>query len=310
MGPGHWAVFAEIDGAEGLARVGTGRAGEAQSGARRDVRVDGEPRGSAGALGELLSILWVTPSMDRLFVEAPSGRRRFLDRMVLAFDPAHASRVSAYEKAMRDRTRLLKDGSTDQSWLGALEASMAEHGVAVAAARQDVAERLSSAMAHAEAAFPPASVQLAGVIEQGLAEGRAAVDLEDDLLAALANGRARDREAGRALNGPHTSDMMVTHLGKQMPADQCSTGEQKALLLALIVAQARLIAWARGRAPILLLDEIGAHLDEGRRDALFAALVDLKAQCLMTGTDHSLFQGLSDCGRFFEVQEGAVHPLG
>lgn len=306
IGTGGWAIAADIDSARGPMRVGTGREAEARPGERRLVRVDGEPQGSATVLGELLSMLWVTPAMDRLFVEAPSGRRRFLDRLVLAFDPAHGSRVAAYEKAMRERSRLLKDGRGDAAWFSALEEQMAAHGVAIAIARRDVVARLDRAMLEARGEFPAAHLAVEGPVERWLSDMAAAVDVEDRFIAALADGRRRDGEAGRALLGPHTSDLAVTHLEKEMEASQCSTGEQKLLLLALVIAQARLIQWERGRAPILLLDEVAAHLDEDRRARLFTVLADLGGQSFMTGTDEALFEALGTGADFHTVVTGRV----
>ncbi len=306
IGTGGWAVAAEIDGAFGSARIGTGREADARPGERRLVRVDGETKGSATILGEHLSMLWVTPAMDRLFVEAPSGRRRFLDRLVLAFDPTHATRVAAYEKAMRERTRLLKDGRGDAHWFGALEEQMAEHGVAIAIARRDAVTRLDGAMLEARGEFPAAHIAVEGPVERWLEDMPAAVDVEDRFLTALSEGRRRDQEAGRALLGPHLSDLTVVHLEKEMEAGQCSTGEQKLLLLALVIAQARLIQWERGRAPILLLDEVAAHLDEERRARLFGVLAELGGQCFMTGTDGALFEALGSDADFYSVIAGRL----
>jgi len=306
IGTGGWAVAAEIDGAYGPVRIGTGREADAKPGERRMVRVDGETKGSATILGEHLSMLWVTPSMDRLFVEAPSGRRRFLDRLVLAFDPAHATRVAAYEKAMRERSRLLKDGRGDQSWFSALEEQMAEHGVAIAIARCDMVARLDQAMLEARGEFPAAHLAVEGPLERWLQETQAAVDVEDRFIAALADSRRKDQDAGRALVGPHLSDLSVIHLEKEMEAGQCSTGEQKLLLLALVIAQARLIGWERGRAPLLLLDEVAAHLDEERRARLFSVLAEMGGQCFMTGTDAALFEALGSGAEFYSVIAGRL----
>lgn len=307
-GTGAWTVFAAIEGADGPAMVGTGlQVGEGAS-PRRQLRINGENYGSTTILGTHLSLLWVTPSMDRLFVEAPSGRRRFLDRMVLAFDPAHSARVNAYEKAMRERMRLLKDGRMDPAWLSGLEAQMAEHGTAIAAARLDLVGRLTAAMKEsAPTGFPALSVAVEGGLEDLLASGLSALDVEDRAMAQLAEGRKRDGEAGRCLFGPHTSDLEVIYLAKNMPARDCSTGEQKALLLSLILGQARLVHWARGAMPILLLDEVAAHLDPDRRKALFSALFELGGQAIVTGTDRAHFDGVTGPKTdYFRVESGRI----
>jgi len=311
-GPGDWTVFAEIDGGLGAAQIGTGLQVGPGAGARRQLRINGESHGSTPILGSHLSMLWVTPSMDRLFVEAPSGRRRFLDRMVLAFDPAHAARVNAYERAMRERTKLLKDGRREPAWLEGLEAQMAEHGTAIAAARLDLVGRLTAAMSEsspgeAKGGFPALSVMVLGHLEGWLADGARALEVEDKAMARLAAGRSRDGEAGRCLFGPHLSDLDVTYLAKNMPARDCSTGEQKALLLSLILGQARLVHWARGAMPILLLDEVAAHLDPDRRKSLFSALFELGGQVIVTGTDRVHFDGATGPDtHYFKVELGRI----
>ncbi len=307
-GPGNWAVFARVDGALGPTEIGTGYRPEGEGGSRRQLRIDGETHGSTAILGQHMAILWVTPAMDRLFVEAPSGRRRFLDRMVLAFDPAHASRVNAYERAMRERAKLLKLGRQDPSWLSGLEAQMAEHGVAIAAARLDLVGRLTAAMQDAAPkGFPALSVAVSGGLEDWLAQGLSAVDVEDRAMASLAQSRPRDGEAGRTQFGPHLSDLDVTYLAKNMPARDCSTGEQKALLLSLILGQAQLVSWARGAMPLLLLDEVAAHLDPDRRKSLFSALFELGGQSFVTGTDRGLFDGATDPATdYYRVDQGRI----
>ena len=313
-GAGGFAVAADIDGPAGSHKLGTGRDAAAASGDRRRIRVDGEDSGSAAAFAPLLRMIWLTPSMDRLFVEAPAGRRRFLDRLVMAFDPAHGGRVSAYEKVMRDRSRLLKTaldqgGKLDESWVQALETQMAEHGVSVAAARLAMASRLTHALQD-QKDWPAASITVDGVYENLLGEGLAAVDVEDRMIADLAARRSEDMRAGRALAGPHLTDLQVTYLPKNAPAARCSTGEQKALLIALLLAEARLVRDEAGGAPLMLLDEVAAHLDDDRRARLFDALTHLGVQAWMTGTDKDLFTDFKASSARFHLEGGKLAPYG
>lgn len=306
QGAGGWAVVAETTGPDGLHKIASGQEVDAAPGERRQMRLDGERQGNGATISALLRLIWLTPAQDRLFTESPGGRRRFLDRLILAFDPDHAARVSAYEKAMRDRARLLKEGNADPVWLTALEAQMAERAVAIAAARNDGVARLVRAMKDGADHFPQARLVLDGAVEQKL-PGQAAVDVEDWCAAELAARRGRDGESGRTSFGPHTTDFLVTHLGKSMPAALCSTGEQKLLLCALVLAQARIVAQEAGMTPILLLDEVAAHLDEDRRAALFAALGQLGAQSFVSGTDRSLFDSLQGQARFYRVSNSTLH---
>jgi len=307
-GAGGWAVAATIETPEGPVRIGTGIAPGAEAARSRAVRIDGANASGAGALGAHLRVVWLTPAMDRLFVEGAGERRRFLDRLVMGFDPAHGTRVNAYERVLRERNRLLADGVMDESWLGGLEEQMAEHGVAIAAARVEALARLRGAIdAASEAHFPRADIALEGTLEEALAE-KPAVDVEDDFIRRLAASRARDAGAGRTLEGPHRSDLLVRHRAKDREARLCSTGEQKALLIGIVLANARLLA-AQGRAPLLLLDEIAAHLDEERRRALFDEIVALGLQAFMTGTDPMLFAALGSAAQCFDVKRGAVTQL-
>ena len=291
----------------GDVEIGTGTAGGGEAG--RKVRING----NAAAGDELLDyarILWVVPSMDGLFTGGASDRRRFLDRMVLAIDTGHGKRVLDYEKAMRARNRLLSDGNSDNQWLDAIESQMAELGIAIAAARAE-AMRLIAAMIErlpAEGPFPKADCFLEGSLEQRIGV-EAALDLEEDFRRTMRDGRVRDRAAGRTLDGPHRTDLIVQHRPKSMPAALCSTGEQKALLIGLILAHARLTGELSGMAPILLLDEIAAHLDTGRRAALFGILDDLGGQAFMTGTDRSLFEALEGDAQFFNVAAGELTKI-
>ena len=300
---GCWAVAATIETRRGPVKIGTGR--DPAGGERRVVRIDGETARGQAALGEIIGVTWLTPQMDRLFIEGPSARRRFLDRLVLGLDPAHAARVSAYEHAMRERSRLLRDGPADPVWLDATEETMAGHGVAVAAARRDAVERLDEACAAAEGPFPRARLSLVGTIEAWLDE-LPALAAEDRFRAALKESRAADAVVGGATVGPHRSDLAVTHAERGIPAEGMSTGEQKALLISIVLAHAQLQRQTRGEPPLLLLDEVAAHLDAARRDALFAALLGLESQVWLTGTDAALFAPLRSAGRFLSVSDGTL----
>jgi DNA replication and repair protein RecF len=288
-GPGGFTISAHI----GDAQVGTGTDAEAPD--KRQVRMDGRAV-TASSLSGLLAVSWLTPAMDRLFLESPGGRRRFLDRLVLARDPAHAMHSLRYEAAMRGRNALLgEEGPADPDWLAALEAQMAEHGAAIDAARRALIAELEEQIdASAQSLFARPGVALAGWDgdEAGLRE-------------ALGSGRARDRAAGRTLTGPHRADLMVRHIAKDQEAALCSTGEQKALLLSIILAHAELARSLSGRPLIILLDEVAAHLDPVRRSALFERLRATGGQVWMTGTEASLFEGLGAATRL-TVADGRV----
>jgi DNA replication and repair protein RecF len=301
-----WAVAAVVATRRGTLRVGTGRDGASSE--RRVVRIDGEAVRGQAALGERLGVVWLTPSMDRLFLEGPGGRRRFLDRLVLGLDPAHASRVAAYEQALRERSRLLRDGPADAAWLAALEEVMAEQGVAVAAGRRDAVQRLDCACAEAEGPFPRARLTLVGTVE-GWLEEMPALAVEARFSAALAANRQSDGQAGGAVIGPHRSDLAVSLAEKDIAAEFASTGEQKALLIAILLAHAALQQAMRGEPPLLLLDELAAHLDASRRAALFEALVRLRTQAWLTGTDAALFAPLRSHAQFLSVQDGTLSPI-
>jgi DNA replication and repair protein RecF len=296
-----WAIAAVIATRAGTLRVGTGRDGAASE--RRVVRIDGEPARSQVALGERLGVVWLTPLMDRLFLEAPSGRRRFLDRLVFGFDPAHASRVNAYEQALRERSRLLRDGPADPVWLAALEEVMAQQGVAVAAGRRETVQRLDRACAEAEGPFPRARLMLLGTIE-GWLDAMPALAAEAEFASALAVNRQSDAQTGGAIIGPHRSDLAVELAEKGIAAEFASTGEQKALLISIVLAHSTLQRAIRGEPPLLLLDEIAAHLDAGRRAALFEALLRLDGQAWLTGTDEALFAPLRQRVQFLSVHDG------
>jgi DNA replication and repair protein RecF len=307
-----WAVSAEIEGALGLATLGTGIEpvpGEATT--ARKCRIDREPVGSAAAFADHLRAIWLTPAMDGLFSGPASERRRFLDRLVLAVDAEHPGRVSALERALRSRNRLLEEPNPDSHWLGAIEHETAELAVAVAAARAETVRRLQGALAAGRAidpAFPFAEIALAGWMEDALLTSPAS-DVEDRYRAALKDNRARDAAAKRTLDGPHLTDLAVTYGPKGIAAADASTGEQKALLIRLILAHANLIAEMTGFAPVLLLDEIVAHLDPNRRAALYDSLDRIGAQVWMTGADPQAFAAIADRAEIFEVSGGQIRPF-
>ena len=307
-GDGGFALHARIDGPDGQVEIGTGITGgdTAGEGGRR-VRINGAAARSAEDMLEWLRVVWLTPAMDGLFPGPAADRRRFLDRLVLAIDPQHGQRALDYEKAMRGRNRLLTEGSRDGAWFDAIETQMAETGVAIAAARAELVRLLAAMIDRLPSTgpFPQADINLSGELESDVSTSPA-VDVEERFRAALAQGRDRDRAAGRTLDGPHRSDLLVRHRPKAMPAEFCSTGEQKALLVGIVLSHARLCGEMSGNVPILLLDEIAAHLDGGRRAALFSILEELNCQAFMTGTDAALFASLKGRAQFLTVDHGAV----
>ena len=312
-GNGGWAVAATIETEAGPVEVGTGLDPAKLDAARagRIVRINGEPQGGSGALAGLVEMAWLLPSMDGLFTGPAGDRRRFLDRLVLGFDAGHAARSGQFERAMRQRNRLLEDGVRDAGRFAGLEIIMAETGVAIAAARVETVKGILGVIAdrrsrEPDAAFPWATLVLDGALEAALGD-HPAVEVEDRYLAALAQGRERDRAAGRTLEGPHRSDLVVGHGPKSMPADASSTGEQKALLIGLVLAHAELLAERRGgMAPILLLDEIAAHLDARRRAGLFAEILRLGSQAWLTGTDQQPFDAILNDAQFIPVDDGGA----
>jgi DNA replication and repair protein RecF len=311
-GPGRWAIAAVLAGNDDTA-VGTSwsRPSSDEESASRQVVIDGIPQRSTGVLAEHLSMLWLTPAMDGLFSGPASERRRFFDRLTTAFDPEHASRVAVFEKAMRERNLILASGSPDPAWLSGIEAHMAEAASAIAAARNLAIEVLQSSIEkrRAESRFPWALLTIEGTQEQAL-NHMPAVQVEDEYRRILADSRAIDSAAGRTLNGPHRSDFQVIHGPKAMPAAQCSTGEQKALLTGLVLAQAAAVRDATGRAPVLLLDEVAAHLDKARRKGLFETLGALGTQVWMTGTDSDMFAECGgDCLRLHVEAASVTHEM-
>ena len=311
-GDGAWAVSAEIEGALGLATLGTGidpPTAETPPTARK-YRIDREPVASATAFADHLRVIWLTPAMDALFNGPASERRRFLDRLVLAVDAEHGSRVSALERSLRSRNRLLEESRPDPHWLDAVEHETAELAVAVAALRTETVGRLRAALqARRDPAslFPAADIALDGWMEK-LIPHHPAVDVEDRYRTLLRDNRARDAAAGRTLEGPHLTDLAVLHAGKGIPAADASTGEQKALLIGLVLAHAGLLTAMSGWAPVLLLDEVVAHLDPARRTALYRELEMLGAQAWITGADPAAFAEIEDRAQFFMVSPGRIAP--
>jgi len=312
-GDGSWAVAAEVEGALGLATLGTGieaRSGDAAL--SRKCRIDREPVPSAAAFADHLRVVWLTPQMDPLFSGPASERRRFLDRLVLTVDAEHGSRVNALERALRSRNRLLEDPRPDPHWLDAVEHETAELAVAVAAGRAETVQRLQAALETRRdpaSPFPWAEIALDGWLETMLLD-HSAVEAEDRYRAVLREERPRDAAAGRTLAGPHLTDVEVMHGPKGIAAAAASTGEQKALLIGLILAHAGLIAEMTEFAPILLLDEVVAHLDPVRRGALYEALASLGAQVWMTGADPAAFADIAGRAETFEVLGGKVARAG
>lgn len=309
-GDGSWAVSAEIEGAMGLATLGTGISapqGE-DSATTRLYRIDREPAGSAADFADHLRIVWLTPAMDGLFGGPASERRRFLDRLVLAVDASHSSRVSALERSLRSRNRLLEDPRPDPHWLDAVEHETAELAVAVAALRAETVGRLQTALAAgrgAATAFPFAEIALDGWLEEA-SRSAPASEVEARYRERLRQNRARDAAAGRTLDGPHLTDLLVTYGPKGIPAADASTGEQKAILIRLVLAHSALLADMTGHAPVLLLDEVAAHLDPGRRSALYDALHALGSQVFMTGADPAAFAEIAGRAQILDVAPGAV----
>jgi DNA replication and repair protein RecF len=308
-----WAVAAALATQDGEVEIGTGLAPEtdAAAAARRVVRIDGKPQRGQSALAERVGALWITPEMDTLFGEGSGARRRFLDRLVFGVDAAHAERLAAYERSLRERARLLRGQklgeAADPAWLAALERAMAEQGIAVTAARQHLIFRLNAACEMGVGPFPAARLALKGEVE-ALLDRLPALDAEEAFREHLLTARARDAETGGAAIGPHKSDLEATHVSKGAPAGRCSTGEQKALLISIVLANARLRTLDRGAAPLLLLDEVAAHLDEERRTALYAEIAALKCQAWLTGTDEAAFATIAFTAQHFRVREANLYP--
>ncbi len=312
-GDGGWIVNVELMGREGPVTIGTGLV-EGPNGieSNRRININQTRAKTADELLDHCRIVWLTPSMDGLFTGPTADRRRFLDRMVLAIDPGHGKRVGNYEKAMRDRNRLLEDYSADPVWLDGIEGQLAGYGAAIAIARTELVDLLMDMITRTirdQTPFPDAVISLDGVLESEAGLG-SALDLEDRYRAMLHDGRSLDRSAGRTLIGPHRTDLMVRHRPKDMPAKLCSTGEQKALLLGMVLAHAQLVNEMSDMPPILLLDEVAAHLDSVRRAALFDLLDSFGAQAWMSGTDVEMFSKLGERAQLFIVSDGIIEHTG
>ncbi len=312
-GNGGWAVSATLIGDPVEQVVGTGLIRDMNDNnakERRLVRINGETLPAASALAEVIQMSWLTPQMDRLFQEGASGRRRFLDRLAFGFDPSHAKRTAIFEKLMRERNRLLKEGRFDPFWLNSLEQQLAEQAIALSATRLETTSRLNDAMlieaaTDSQSVFPKARLFVTGELEEAMAT-MPALAAEDMYLEVLKKNRKIDAKVGSTTVGPHKSDLDVLHLEKGQKAALCSTGEQKALLISIILANARLQAGLQGKAPVLLLDEITAHLDQKRRVALFDEIERMQMQAWMTGTDYLLFSELGNRAQFFTVDSGTI----
>lgn len=308
-GPGSWAVAATIEGRLGSNQIGTGltlASGGVERG--RKTRINGATARSLEQVAEFVRVLWLTPAMDGLFMGPAADRRRFLDRLVLAIDPEHGRRVNAFEKAMRSRNRLLEERPGETEWLDGIEIQLAEHGVAISMARAELIACFSNLIERQQdgrSDFPKAHLSLDGELETAT-KGLAATDAEDHYRKTLHQMRSRDAGAGRTLVGPHRADLQVRHIEKNIEAARSSTGEQKALLLGLVLAHAQLVTSLSGMTPVLLLDEVAAHLDSDRRAALFDQLEALGGQCWLTGTDRAYFDSLGSRAEIFDVRGGVV----
>lgn len=300
--PARWSVSATVRTRHGFSKIGTGTVDGSE---RRQIRIDGRPVAKQSELGEIMRCLWLTPAQDRLFCGDPVSRRRFLDRLVQAFDANHTNRLSEYNAAFKQWSCLLREGCSDKAWLTGLEGQMVATGVAIAASRLDVVERISAYLnTENDAFFPRPEIVLTGMVEQALLQ-KTALIVEDEFAAYLNRSR-RAYADGAGVNGPHTADFKVIHAAKATEASLCSTGEQKALLLSILLAQMRAQTREQGQCPLLLLDEVGAHLDAFRREALFDILQTLPTQVWMTGTDASVFMYLKNRAQFFNVEESML----
>lgn len=305
-----WAVSARVRRDDDEIALGIGAERTPEGGVKRAMRRDGM-QATASELGDAARMTWLTPAMDRLWSGPAGDRRRFFDRLTLARANEHGHAAAAYERAMRERQRLLSDRNFDDAWLGGLEREMSAHGAAIAAARVETLARLQQAIdARPDGAFPKALLALEGLLEARFEQGAKSADVEEDFAELLRDVRGRDAGAGRALDGPHRSDLKARHAGKDMDADQCSTGEQKALLLGLTLAQARALADDPGAgASLILIDEAAAHLDSVRRAALFEELLANPGQAWLTGTDANLFDAFGARAQHLDVQNGIVRAV-
>lgn len=301
--PRAWTILSHIKNGDEETIIGTGRQSAPDN--KRIIKIDGEKIKNQSELAMAFSVMWQTPQMDGLFNGSNTDRRKFLDRLVYNFDPEHASRVYSYEYHMRERAKLLAQNG-DSGWISILESKMAEKSISVTAARMESIDIIQQSIMQAPTEFPKATIGIEGVVEQILKDCGTAIKAEERLKELLYNSRRQDSLTGRTAIGVHKTDFTVIHLDKQMPASSCSTGEQKALLLSIILAEARAKAIWKNSAPVLLLDEVVAHLDANRRAALFNEFLHMGAQVWMTGTDISLFKELEGKAQFFSVADGVV----
>lgn len=297
-----WSLSYHLKDGEGDLQIGTGQDPESPISERRLTKINGEKIKNQSLLTEWVSMIWLTPQMDRLFLDGPSERRRFLDRLVYGFDPTHASRLTRYEKALKERNLLLRQGRYDSHWMEGLEDILVNEGIAITVSRREVVGQLASVLKSQDHRFPQAELALDGHIE-ALLQTHSSLEVEEELRRLLRENRDQDRMSGRTSFGAHRSDLLVYYPEKKQAANLCSTGEQKALLLSIVMASARLLAARTGAIPLLLLDEVVAHLDKDRRTALFEAILQLKMQVWLTGTDVSLFEELQGNAQFFGLSE-------
>ncbi|MBY0502199.1 MAG: DNA replication/repair protein RecF [Alphaproteobacteria bacterium] len=300
-----WSISALLQDQGEKIQIGTGLDPETSDSERRVTKINGEKAKSQSDLAEWVSVIWLTPQMDRLFLDGPQGRRRFLDRLVYGFDPGHAQRLNRYEQVLKERGLLLRQGRLDRYWLEGLEETLVNDGIAITVARREVVGQLSNVLKNQSKAFPQAEISLEGDLENLLRE-RPVLEVEDEMRCLLAENRDEDRLMGRTSLGPHRSDLVTVYPEKNQLAALCSTGEQKALLLSIVMASAQLLSVRTGAIPLLLLDEVIAHLDDVRRTALFDAILQLKMQTWLTGTDASLFEELQGNAQFLSLKEARL----
>ena len=300
-----WAISAHLKDQEEFIQIGTGLDPESPEKEKRITRIQGDKAKSQSVLTEWVSVVWLTPQMDRLFLEGSQGRRRFLDRLVYGFDPGHAQRLSRYERVLKERSLLLRQGRSDKYWLEGLENTLVSDGIAITVARREVVGQLAGVLKNQDALFPRAELSLEGDIETLLLT-RNLLESEEEIRRLLAESREYDRQTGRTSFGPHRSDLCVVYPEKSQAAALCSTGEQKALLLSIVMASAHLLSVRTNAIPLLLLDEVVAHLDETRRTGLFDAILKLKIQTWLTGTDVSLFKELQGNAQFLSLKEARL----
>lgn len=300
-----WAISIHLKDEEEGTQIGTGLDPEAPESERRITKINGEKIKSQSILAKWVSVVWLTPQMDRLFLDGPQGRRRFLDRLVYGFDPSHAIRLNRYERALKERNSLLQQGKLDRFWLEGLEETLVNEGIAITIARREVVGQLSSLLKAQGHGFLPVEMDLEGELETLLYQ-KSLLEAEEEIRRLLETSRVQDRITGRTSFGPHRSDLKVIHPEKNQPAAYCSTGEQKALLLSIVMGSAHLLSVRTEAVPLLLLDEVIAHLDKTRRTALFDAILKLKMQTWLTGTDVSLFEELQGNAQFLSLKEAQL----